>query len=183
MLYIMRHGSTDWNEKLKLQGRTDIPLNAHGRKMAEEAAEKYRDVNIDICYCSPLSRALETARIFLQGRDVPIITDGRLAEMSFGIYEGAERILEADDHPLRDLFAEPEKYTVPVEGGESFEGLFARTGEFLSRVIEPELSEGKDVLIMGHGAMNTSIICRMRNIPLRDFWSVGIEQCTLTKLR
>ena len=38
MLYIMRHGRTDWNERNKLQGRTDIPLNAAGRKMAEEAA-------------------------------------------------------------------------------------------------------------------------------------------------
>ena len=34
----MRHGRTDWNERNKLQGRTDIPLNAAGRKMAEEAA-------------------------------------------------------------------------------------------------------------------------------------------------
>ena len=41
MLYIMRHGRTDWNERNKLQGRTDIPLNAAGRKMAEEAAAVY----------------------------------------------------------------------------------------------------------------------------------------------
>ena len=33
MLYIMRHGRTDWNERKKLQGRTDIPLNDVGRKM------------------------------------------------------------------------------------------------------------------------------------------------------
>lgn len=42
MLYIMRHGRTDWNERNKLQGRTDIPLNAAGRKMAEEAAAVYK---------------------------------------------------------------------------------------------------------------------------------------------
>ncbi|MCR5591175.1 MAG: histidine phosphatase family protein, partial [Lachnospiraceae bacterium] len=143
---------------------------------------KYKDINIDICYCSPLSRALETARIFLQGRDVPIVTDERLKEMSFGIYEGSERVLEKDGHPLRALFAEPEKYVVPAEGGESFDELFARTGEFLDEVITPAIEAGSDVLIVGHGAMNTSIICRMRKIPLKDFWSVGIEQCTLTKL-
>ena len=39
MLYIMRHGRTDWNERKKLQGRTDIPLNDVGRKMAAEAAQ------------------------------------------------------------------------------------------------------------------------------------------------
>ena len=57
MLYIMRHGATDWNERHKLQGRTDVPLNADGRKMAEEAHDEYRNVHIDVCYCSPLIRA------------------------------------------------------------------------------------------------------------------------------
>lgn len=44
MLYIMRHGKTEWNVKHKLQGRTDIPLNEEGRIMAEHAAEEYRDI-------------------------------------------------------------------------------------------------------------------------------------------
>ena len=57
MLYIMRHGKTEWNVRHKLQGRTDIPLNEEGRKMAEKAHEEYKDINIDICYCSPLVRA------------------------------------------------------------------------------------------------------------------------------
>ena len=44
MLYIMRHGRTDWNDAYKLQGRTDIPLNDAGRRMAQEAAQRYREV-------------------------------------------------------------------------------------------------------------------------------------------
>lgn len=36
MLYIMRHGKTDWNEQHKLQGRTDIPLNENGIAMAKK---------------------------------------------------------------------------------------------------------------------------------------------------
>ena len=71
MLYIMRHGRTDWNERNKLQGRTDIPLNAAGRKMAEEAAAVYKNVPLDVCYCSPLARARQTAEIFLKNRNIP----------------------------------------------------------------------------------------------------------------
>ena len=52
MLYIMRHGSTDWNENHKLQGRVDIPLNENGRDMARKAADLYKDVHFDVCYCS-----------------------------------------------------------------------------------------------------------------------------------
>jgi broad specificity phosphatase PhoE len=56
MLYIMRHGKTEWNKKKKLQGRTDIPLCREGIEMAEKAREEYKDVHLDICYCSPLIR-------------------------------------------------------------------------------------------------------------------------------
>ena len=101
MLYIMRHGRTDWNERNKLQGRTDIPLNAAGRKMAEEAAAVYKNVPLDVCYCSPLARARQTAEIFLKNRNIPIITDDRLVEMSFGKYEGVKSSFSTDANKLK----------------------------------------------------------------------------------
>lgn len=182
MLYIMRHGKTDWNERHKLQGRTDVPLNRDGREMAENARLEYADVHFDVCYCSPLKRARETAEIVLRGRDVPIITDDRLMEMSFGVCEGSENCFQDTENPIRQLFLAPEKYTVPVEGGESFEQLFSRTGEFLREVVDPLLEQGKDILIVGHGAMNSSIVCQVRGIPIEKFWSAGIENCKLMKL-
>ena len=65
MLYIMRHGKTDWNAAHRLQGRTDVPLSDEGRRMAEAARAEYRDVSIDLCYTSPLLRAKETAEIVI----------------------------------------------------------------------------------------------------------------------
>jgi probable phosphoglycerate mutase len=183
MLYIMRHGKTDWNAAHKLQGRTDIPLNDEGRRMAAEAARTYAAIPLDLCYCSPLSRAKETAEIFLRGRDIPIVPDERLCEMSFGIYEGTEHASHLPDSPIAPLFNEPQNYLVPVEGGESFEALFARTGQFLCEVVEPQLRQGKNILIIGHGAMNASIIGRIRNIPLERFWSAGLDQCQMVRLR
>ena len=178
----MRHGRTDWNDLHKMQGRTDIPLNDCGREMAEKAREEYKDVNFDICYCSPLSRARETAEILLKGRDIPIIYDDRLLEMSFGIYEGTPNSYKIPGCPINVLFQTPEKYTVPVEGGESFDELFARTGDFLRNTAEPLVNEGKDVLIIGHGAMNSSIVCQVMGLPIEKFWSQGIENCKLMKL-
>ncbi len=134
MLYIMRHGKTDWNAMRKLQGRTDIPLNEEGRQMAEHARTEYADIHFDICYCSPLIRAKETAEIVLKGRNIPIIiTDDRLKEMSFGSYEGTANCVTTPGCPIKDLFLDPANYKVPKDGGESFEQLFARTGEFLKR--------------------------------------------------
>lgn len=182
MLYIMRHGKTDWNSLNKLQGRTNIPLNEDGKLMAQKAHEKYADVNIDVCYCSPLDRAVETAEIFLEGRNIPIIIDDRLVEMSFGEYEGLEYSFQNQDSPINIIFKTPGKYKESVGGAETFIELFKRTGEFLDEIILPQLQEGKDILIVGHGAMNSSIICQRRNLPIEKFWSAGLNQCELMTL-
>lgn len=178
MLYVMRHGKTDWNKNFKLQGKTDIPLNEEGREMARTAAERYRDLHIDLCYSSPLVRAKETAEIFLEGKNVEIITDDRLTEMSFGIYEGIENSFNIPDCPVNVLFKKPEEY-VAVEEGESLDELFARTGEFIEQVVLPQLKEGKDILLVGHGAMNCSILSRFKGLDVAHFWDCMTQNCEL----
>ena len=182
MLYVLRHGITDWNAQKKLQGQTDIPLNEDGRALAEKAHDEYKDVHFDVCWCSPLIRAKETADIVLRGRDIPIHYDDRLREISFGEYEGMDWIAPEHDHPINVFFNTPEKYTIRPEGGESLDDLFARTGSFLREIAYPLVEEGQDVLIVGHGAMNSSIICQVKNLPRSEFWSAGIENCKLKKL-
>ena len=58
----------------------------------------------------------------------------------------------------------------------------ARTGAFLKEVIEPQLRQGKDILIVGHGAMNASIVCQIKDIPVKDFWSVKMKNAELVRL-
>lgn len=182
MLYIMRHGKTDWNAKKKLQGRVDIPLNEDGIEMAKKAREEYKDVHFDICFCSPLMRAKQTAHLVLEGRNIPIIEDERLVEMSFGICEGVENYAHNQAYPIHILFERPQDYNIPVEGGESLQEVYARTGAFLKEVVEPLLKQDKDILIVGHGAMNSSIVCQVRGLPVEKYWSAGIENCKLMRL-
>lgn len=181
MLYIMRHGKTDWNLLHRLQGHSDIPLNEEGRKMAQDAREKYKEIHFDVCYCSPLVRAVETAEIFLSGTNTPVIPDERLKEMGFGVYEGIGQSELAPDCPIHVLFEKPECYCV-VEGGESFETLYERTGDFLKKVAMPLLAEGKNVLIVGHGAMNCSLISRIRGTDLAHFWDGMMGNCEVAEM-
>ena len=183
MFYILRHGRTDWNDEHRLQGEVDIPLNETGRQMAYDAAEKYKDIDFDICYCSPLKRAQETARIFLADRNpaVEIITDNRLHEMCFGDYEGVKNIRQKPECPVYLLFEEPEKY-VAKDGAESFEELYHRTGEFIEQVLRPQLEAGKNVLVVGHGAMNCSIVNQFRGTPIKDFWKDMQGNCELLRV-
>lgn len=178
----MRHGQTEWNAIHRLQGRSDIPLNEEGIKMAKRAHEEYKDLHIDICYSSPLKRAMDTAKIVLFGRDIDIITDDRLLEMAFGEYEGLQKKYRDPLCPLSVLFNDPKNYTSSVGGAESFDELFNRTKEFMQEIIEPQLKMNKDILIVGHAAMNSSIICQFKNKPVKDFWSYTLEQCKIIEL-
>lgn len=82
----IRHAPTPWNRAKRLQGRSDIALDAEGRRIASDwraAAEDWADWQI---ICSPLSRATETARLLFPGREIAV--EPRLIEMDFGDWEG-----------------------------------------------------------------------------------------------
>lgn len=149
--------------------------------MAREAAKQYRDVHFDICYCSPLVRARETAELVLKGRNLPIVTDDRLIEMGFGSFEGQQNCFRIPDSPIRLFFKDPANY-VAVQGAESMDSLYERTGEFLREVALPEVQKGKDLLIVGHGAMNSCIVNQIRRTGREHFWDEGIENCRLIRL-
>lgn len=88
-LELVRHGQTDWNLAGRVQGSTDIPLNEVGRQQAHEAGRRLAASDWDLVVTSPLSRALETARIIAReiGADEPLVVDA-LRERSFGTAEG-----------------------------------------------------------------------------------------------
>ena len=90
-LLVTRHGQTTWNVLNKVCGRTDAPLTELGRQQAQALAEKTRDLGIDLIISSPLQRALDTAKAVAAVSGAPIITDDRLIEQDYGIYEGVDR--------------------------------------------------------------------------------------------
>ena len=181
MLYIMRHGKTEWNKMEKLQGSADIPLNEEGIEAAKAAHDKYTDIKFDVCYCSPLVRAKKTAELFLEGTGTPIIIDDRLKEMSFGEFEGTMGYFNNPECPINNLFVDPVNY-VPQGGAESFEHMDERTLSFLNEIAFPLNEEGKNVLIVCHGALGCSVIAHIKKTPLANFWDNLMKNCELVQL-
>lgn len=72
LIYIVRHGETDWNKEHKVQGAVDIPLNKYGIHLAEEDGGRLGEYQICAAYSSPLSRAKKTAEGVLKGRNIKI---------------------------------------------------------------------------------------------------------------
>ena len=72
-IYIIRHGNTTWNEKVLLQGTTDIGLNEEGIIQVKNLSKKLDLSKIDICFCSPLKRAKQTADILIGNKNKAIL--------------------------------------------------------------------------------------------------------------
>jgi probable phosphoglycerate mutase len=92
IVYLVRHGETDWNRDGRWQGCTDIPLNATGETQALALAERLRAHRIARIVSSDLSRAHRTAEIVATALGVDeLVLDAELRERGFGLFEGLTR--------------------------------------------------------------------------------------------
>lgn len=184
-IYLVRHGETDWNIVKRLQGITDIPLNAYGVELAEKTAEGLKDVPFDQIYSSPMIRAYRTAEIIRGDRPIDIIVAPELREIDFGDYEGYiyhEDHFDVPDPDFLKLFTDPDHYRTPPNG-ESLPGLVERTSSFVRSVMEDPVSEGKTILMASHGAAIRGILAGLFSIPVSDFWGGPVHKnCGVTKI-
>jgi probable phosphoglycerate mutase len=84
----IRHGQTAWNADGRIQGHTDIALDAVGEWQAERLAHALGDADIDVLYSSDLARARQTAAPLAERKGLPARVDPRLRERGFGEFEG-----------------------------------------------------------------------------------------------
>lgn len=185
-LYLIRHGETDYNKQKKNQGQIDVPLNEYGRELAVKTREGLFNIPFDLCLCSPLGRARETAELVLEGRNVPVIIDERIIEVSFGSYEGRcwdpKAWDEAMPKEFQCFFDEPGKYQAPLDG-ESLETLKRRTGAFLEDICHREEYKDYTILVSTHGAALAGIIANIKELPVERFWGDGCSKnCGVTEI-
>ena len=144
---IVRHGQTDWNLEKRIQGSTDIPLNSLGRAQAAETGLALRGTRWDAVVTSPLSRALETARIIAGELDhpAPIIVP-ELTERHHGDIEGltfAERQIRFPNGSV-------------VPGLESRQAVLDRVLPALERLATAH--PGRELVVVCHGGVIGTLV-------------------------
>src|SRR5699024_12789674 len=87
-IFMIRHGLTEYNKALRLQGSSDIPLNEAGLLQAKTASEFLKDEKFDVILSSPLSRAHATAEIINEHHDLTIHKMKESKEQYLGQFEG-----------------------------------------------------------------------------------------------
>lgn len=150
VLYLMRHGETDWNVAGRWQGHTDVPLNATGREQAHAVAETLRHAGLRRVVSSDLSRARETAHIVATRLGIELVyVDASLRERAFGPFEGLTREECVRLHPV-SWQAWREEQVAP-EGAEDMATLAVRVVAGLRRVAEEVARDEAAVLVVTHG--------------------------------
>lgn len=171
MIYLVRHGQTDWNLFKRFNGCTDSYLNQTGIAQAKLQAENLRSVSFDASFCSPQTRARQFCEIIYKG---PIVFDDRLAEINCGEFEGTEENTEA-----MILFWQAIKSG--NMGTENFEAFIKRNCDLCDIIMEKH--KGKNVLIVTHAANTRVINYYFKGKPKNyDFRKMVVEKGELITL-
>ena len=174
MLYIIRHGQTELNTKMLMQGRSDHPLNGTGVSQAEEAAARLADMGIkmDKVYSSPLIRAIQTAEKIAP--DAETVIDDRLIEMDYGPYEGMDLTKPAPE--VKEFFMDFVNVPAP-EGMEPLSDVVARLGSFLEDIKE-EAAE-RNILISTHAIAMKGALEYLTPDSKGSYWAKNIGNCDI----
>lgn len=148
VIYLIRHGETDWNAMERIQGRTDIPLNETGKRQAAASAAHLRASNWDVLITSPLARAKETAEIINAELNLPLHEMDAFMERGFGQAEGMTLADRAAIFPNRIY-----------PGQEEWEALTRRVLDGLASVHHN--FPGRKVLLVSHGGVINAILSEL----------------------
>src|SRR5690606_4989311 len=174
-LVLVRHGQTDHNREGRLQGQVDIPLNETGIQQAETLAPAITANPPDVVVASPLSRAVDTARIITRGTRLEVTTDDAFLERGFGQWEGLRgeeiRARWPEEHadwrahrPVLGLGVEDR----PVVGQRVAEGCRALLAAH----------PAKTIMVVAHGAAITLGITALLDLDTNVFRGLsGLENC------
>src|SRR5581483_11494486 len=103
ILYLARHGETDWNVSGQIMGERPVPLNERGREQARRLAYDVEGLGVRLLLSSPVARARETAELLAERLRLPVEQDGGLTEIGVGEWEGLFWRDLADEIARRDL--------------------------------------------------------------------------------
>jgi broad specificity phosphatase PhoE len=162
-LFLVRHGATTASAEDRFAGAIDTPLSDEGRRQARLLGERLAKETIEAVYASPLSRAMETARLACR-EPTP---SPALREIAHGHWEGLTRAEAEQRYPKEIATWEEDPFTFAPEGGESGVSVLARALPVIREIVERH--EGKQVLVVSHKATLRLILCSLLGIDAKGY--------------
>jgi broad specificity phosphatase PhoE len=179
-LYVVRHGETAENVHMRYLGTRDEPLTETGWKQAIQAAEALSRIPIRAVISSPMRRAADTAGQIQRACGVELRLDARLAEGSFGRWEGLSRAevlgLGSPDAELLERWESDSSCAPP--GGESIEDVQKR----VISLVEELKSEfpASSVTIVSHVGPIKALLAAALGVPLQASRRLFLDPGTIS---
>jgi probable phosphoglycerate mutase len=156
MLWLIRHGETEWSLSGAHTGRSDIPLTAAGEESARAVGLELDGQQFELVLSSPLKRAFRTCELAGYGSQAQI--DPNLAEWDYGKYEGLTTDQIRAKRPGWFIFRDG------VEGGETIGQVAARAHDVIDRVAQIQ----GEVALFAHGHILRILAACWLGLPPED---------------
>ncbi|CAG8446921.1 11978_t:CDS:2 [Funneliformis caledonium] len=178
LVYLVRHGETEWSKAGKHTSVTEVELTSHGitqvhdlsRFVFENTCQGFIDPkNLSQIYVSPRKRAQQTLELIkIPNKDqIPTFTDINLTEWNYGDYEG---ISTHEIHSSKYVFWNLWRDGCP--NGETIQQVANRSDHIIAKIMAHQKehldnkpnSPGGDVLIVAHSHLLRIMACRWLNM-------------------
>jgi broad specificity phosphatase PhoE len=181
MLFLSRHGETDWNAEGRFQGHSDPPLNDHGRAQARGLAHRLERTKLTAIYASDLQRSRETAEIVAAPHGLQVVSLPELREVDTGSWSGlAREEIEARWPGAIERWQAEGRHG--WEEGESYEDMAARVVACLDRLARNHESE--QILYVGHGGTIRAILAHAHHVSYGAYRQLHpvVANCSLHRI-
>ena len=160
-LYLIRHGETEYNRQLIVQGGgIDAELNETGRQQGLQFFEQYKTVPFDLVCCTGLQRTFQTIENF-EAIGHEVFRFSELNELNYGVLEGAKAspAVRAEFERINAVWGSGD-LAASVDQGESPLQAWSRVEAALNR-IRRMLPENGKALICIHGRIMRILLSQM----------------------
>ena len=178
LIYLIRHGQTDWNRERKIMGTGPMPLSAEGRLSVEALAAALDNESIPVIYTSVVKRALETAEILSARWGSRVVEEPRLNESPYEDWVG-KRYDELSTDPEFELYG-----TKPTESNFSLNEGMVDIQRRALEAVERALSEcgGGKAAIVSHSDVIKPVVAHYLGMDLDDMHRLSIANASATLL-
>ena len=166
-LFLIRHGATTATQEDRFSGSSGAELSEEGRWQVERLGERLARQQVSAVYTSPLSRAVDTARILAREcRLEPIVRDG-LQEIGHGHWEGKKREEVERDYADEYSAWEADPFTFAPAGGESGVAVLARALPVIRDIVA--LHPGGRIVVVSHKATLRLVLSSLLGFDPRGY--------------
>lgn len=179
-MLLVRHGETDWNTQARLQGHTDIALNARGLAQAQRLRQALAGEQLDAVYSSDLQRALVTAQAVAEATQAPLQPEPALRERAFGCFEGLTMDEVQARWPQQALRWRQRDPGFGPDGGETLQDFHARCVAAAERLAQRHA--GGAIALVAHGGVLDSLYRAATRVALDAPRSWRMANASLNRL-